>query len=139
MNNSRGIRNKNPMNVRRSSSRWLGQCNTITDKQFCQFSHFMFGVRAGLYLLIKYHFVYGLNLEDMISRYAPSSDHNDTSSYIHYCKCAVEGEVPYSYNWYFNLVRKICLIESGYKLALLMFDKAFDLLPVKYQKFVKLL
>ena len=87
--NTRGIRNNNPFNIVRSSSRWLGKVDS-TDKKFEQFSNMEYGVRAGVLLLRNYirksrdsvSRVPINTLSRIINRFAPCSDGNDTESYI---------------------------------------------------------
>jgi len=81
---TRGKRNKNPFNIKRSSNMWLGKIpfSNSTDKTFEQFESLDFGLRAGIKLLIKYIRVDKLKtVRDIISRYAPLSE-NDSEQYI---------------------------------------------------------
>ena len=43
---ARGIRNNNPLNVRRSKDKWQGMKPLQTDPQFCQFETMPYGWRA---------------------------------------------------------------------------------------------
>lgn len=47
-NTPRGIRNNNPLNLRRSSSLWLGRTTTVTDLEFETFMTMTFGIRAAM-------------------------------------------------------------------------------------------
>ena len=43
----RGIRNNNPLNIRRSPGQtWQGECPVQTDKAFVQFRSMKWGIRA---------------------------------------------------------------------------------------------
>ena len=44
----RGIRNNNPLNIRRGASQWQGLKRRQTDKDFCQFVTVAYGYRAAL-------------------------------------------------------------------------------------------
>lgn len=79
----RGIKNNNPLNIRRSKSRWKGLKAIQTDKAFCQFEKEVFGWRAAFYLLCyTYYKVWGCcTIRDIISRWAPNNE-NDTEAYI---------------------------------------------------------
>lgn len=82
--NTRGIRNNNPFNIKRSSNCWLGKVpfSASTDKVFEQFESIDYGLRAGIKLLIKYIRVDKLKtVREIISRYAPLSE-NDTEQYV---------------------------------------------------------
>lgn len=78
----RGIRNNNPLNIRRSQDKWQGLRAVQNDPAFCQFEEMKWGVRAGAKILQTYQRKYGLNtLRKIINRFAPPTE-NDTSSYI---------------------------------------------------------
>ena len=82
----RGIRNNNPLNIRKGSN-WKGEIANQTDKAFEQFESMQYGVRAGFIILKKYMSGYnGLTqkfntIEKIVSRWAPASE-NNTQAYI---------------------------------------------------------
>ena len=82
----RGLRNNNPLNIRRSTDRWQGAAETQTDKDFVQFQSMAYGYRAAWRILNTYykklkerkkHFT----VENIIHRWAPPTE-NDTKAYI---------------------------------------------------------
>lgn len=77
----RGIRNRNPGNIRGSKVAWKGE--TGRDSQdFCIFVSPHYGLRAIAKLLITYRFQHGLDcVEEIIGRWAPRSE-NNTRAYI---------------------------------------------------------
>ena len=102
----RGIRNNNPLNIRRSEShqarlngrvstdedkvnirrskdQWQGLRAVQTDPSFCQFETLEYGWRAAFKLLTHtYYHTYGLNtIRAIISRWAPANE-NNTRAYI---------------------------------------------------------
>ena len=96
----RGIRNNNPLNIRRSSARWTGlivapssspeggenkaqaSVGTHYDAEFCQFESMFYGFRAAFKLLFSYYYKHGLRtVKGIINRWAPSSDGNDCNVY----------------------------------------------------------
>ena len=104
----RGIRNHNPLNIRRSKDQWKGQvereqsqaclnsaerdglrpevkgmAEVQSDRAFVQFKSLEYGWRAAFYLLTRtYYHKYRLyTIRGIISRWAPSSE-NDTCGYI---------------------------------------------------------
>lgn len=85
MATTRGLRNNNPLNIRRSSSRWLGEVDALNgrrDTTFCQFSDLQYGYRAAAKLLRTYQTKYGCRTpEQIISRWAPTHE-NSTRAYI---------------------------------------------------------
>jgi len=82
-NNSRGIRNNNPGNIRWGDE-WKGLVpeGQRTDKSFCQFRGPEFGIRAMIIILRNYQRKYGLKtITGIIKRWAPPNE-NDTQAYI---------------------------------------------------------
>ncbi len=79
----RGIRNNNPLNVRRSKDKWQGLRAVQTDAQFCQFETMAYGWRAAFVLLTRtYYHTYRLyTIRAIISRWAPPNE-NNTRAYI---------------------------------------------------------
>lgn len=80
---SRGLRNNNPFNLRRSSNAWQGKIPFAqsTDKDFEQFHEIHWGIRAGL-IQIRTDFGRGLNtVSKFLTKFAPPSE-NNTASYI---------------------------------------------------------
>ena len=57
----RGIRNNNPLNIRRSKDQWQGLRAVQTDPSFCQFETLEYGWRAAFKLLTRtYYHTYRL-------------------------------------------------------------------------------
>lgn len=82
----RGIRNNNPLNIRRSATRWQGSRKEQTDKSFVQFETMAYGYRAAWKILQTYyerfcHQEKPFTVRNIISRWAPPTE-NDTESYI---------------------------------------------------------
>lgn len=78
----RGMRNRNPGNIRRSGDTWQGQAPQQTDAAFVQFTDFKFGVRAAARVFRNYQKSYGLRtVTALIGRWAPPNE-NDTGSYV---------------------------------------------------------
>ena len=79
---SRGTRNCNPGNIRRSRVRYKGEVHPSMDPAFKQFESMAWGYRAIFILLDTYRSRYGLDtIRGMISRYAPPEE-NHTALYI---------------------------------------------------------
>ena len=79
---SRGLRNCNPGNIRRSAVSYVGEKLHSTDRAFKQFESIEAGYRAMFVLLHSYSCKgYAQTIEQMISRYAPPSE-NNTKAYI---------------------------------------------------------
>ena len=82
----RGIRNNNPLNIRRSSTRWQGARKEQTDKSFVQFETMAYGYRAAWKILQTYYERFcmegkAFTVRNIISRWAPPTE-NDTEVYI---------------------------------------------------------
>lgn len=81
---TRGERNHNPLNIRRNDrNRWLGQTAWQYDREFVQFQSDLFGFRAAFRILRTYLRQQGLStLRQVIYRWAPPEDGNNTRSYV---------------------------------------------------------
>ena len=79
----RGIRNNNPLNIRRSKDQWQGMSKTQNDPSFCQFETMAYGWRAAFVLLTRtYYHTYRLfTIRNIIRRWAPPGE-NNTEAYI---------------------------------------------------------
>ena len=79
----RGIRNNNPLNIRHSfvNKPWQGQRSH--DGKFCIFWDMESGYRAAFILLNTYNQKHQLwTVIDIINRWAPPQDHNNTRAYV---------------------------------------------------------
>ena len=82
--NSRGLRNCNPGNLRRTKDRWKGLRPIQTDKEFFQFVDMAHGYRAMMITLQNYVRRHGCRtMAGIIKRYAPPSE-NNTAAYLAY-------------------------------------------------------
>ena len=79
---SRGLKNLNPGNIRKSAVKYTGEKSHSTDPSFKQFESLEAGYRAIFVLLHTYRVRgYADTIESLISRYAPPSE-NNTEMYI---------------------------------------------------------
>ena len=77
----RGIRNNNPLNIRRNGDRFQGEIVPGSDREFKQFSSMAYGYRAAFVLLGTY-LAHGRDtVEKIIRTWAPPTE-NDTEGYI---------------------------------------------------------
>lgn len=90
----RGSRNNNPGNIRISDNNWEGQVGD--DGEFVQFASPEHGVRALGKNLITYRNKGVVTINQIISRWAPKKDGNDTEGYIKFVsgKMGVDPNVP---------------------------------------------
>ena len=79
----RGLRNNNPLNIRRSGDKWQGLKTLQEDREFFQFETIELGWRAAFVILCKtYYGKYKLRtIRDIVSRWAPPKE-NNTEAYI---------------------------------------------------------
>lgn len=94
----RGIRNNNPLNIRRSAAQWRGLAPRQNDPSFCVFVDMGHGLRAAFLLLHTYTTRYGLTtLRQVIARWAPPPE-NDTATYLLFVSrqtgCAPDRPLP---------------------------------------------
>lgn len=145
--NTRGIRNNNPANIRRGCN-WRGLSNIQTDRKFCQFIAMVYGVRALLVTLRTYVVKHNLHsLRDVIYRWAPPSDGNNTEKYVEFVEKEVEKvdsslilslqaidfmpKSQYSECLLYLVAKAMCKMESGYNLSYVLYTYAIYLM---YQK-----
>lgn len=129
----RGLRNKNPLNIKKSENRWKGKVTPSTDKVFEQFEHPLWGIRAAFiivrtYLSSKYRCK---TVADVISRFAPSSE-NNTAAYVR-AVCQRSGISPTEL-LHFNDKDQMCRLlyamawhENGQEIDMSSFIAAYDL------------
>ena len=79
----RGIRNCNPLNIRRSKDKWKGMRAVQSDAQFVQFESLEWGWRAAFYMLTRtYYHKYRLyTIRTIIRRWAPPNE-NNSKAYV---------------------------------------------------------
>ena len=79
----RGIRNCNPLNIRRSKDQWKGMAEAQTDRAFVQFKSLEWGWRAAFYMLTRtyYHKYRLFTIRTIVQKWAPAIE-NNTKAYI---------------------------------------------------------
>lgn len=141
---TRGIRNNNPANIRRGCN-WKGLSYIQTDKEFCQFYAMVYGVRALLVTLRTYVVKHKLHsIRDIIYRWAPPSDGNNTEKYVEFVERAVEKvdspitlslqaidfmpKYQHSECLLYLMAKAMCKMESGYDLSYVLYTYALHLM-----------
>ena len=119
----RGLRNCNPLNIRRSKDQWKGLLSVQNDKSFYQFKSMEWGYRAAFRLLRTYRVKYQrYSVRTIIERWAPPSE-NQTRAYIGFV-CETMGVPPNfilhvgsleedDVYWACELVRAMAMVENG--------------------------
>ena len=113
----RGIRNNNPLNIRRSASKWRGMSAQQSDHAFVQFENIRWGLRAAVLLLANY-IAHGYNTpRKIINRWAPYCE-NDTNAYINYvcsyCNMQPDDVVQFDDKQTItSMIDAMCHVECG--------------------------
>ena len=79
----RGIRNKNPGNIKRNNIQWQGMQQIQNDPVFVQFKAPVYGFRAMARILRSYKNRGLTTIRNIISTYAPSNE-NNTEAYTRF-------------------------------------------------------
>lgn len=136
MEKPRGIRNNNPLNIRKGNN-WQGEKSPQTDKEFEQFESMTMGVRAGMKILRNYITGYDGHrqpidtIEKIITRWAPPSE-NDTRKYIDRVS-ALTGIHPRQTLWFnrrqdiIAIVDAMIRVECGQPIDTKIIESAYDL------------
>lgn len=122
----------NPLNIRSTSSRWLGKTGSCNG--FCEFIDIPHCIRCGLYLITRTYKNRGwLSVNDIICHWAPSSDGNDTAHYLWFVtrRVGLRGDehfVDLPLILKFDVIKQMCIIETGYRLSYDEFSAGLHLL-----------
>lgn len=116
----RGVRNNNPLNIRYvAKNKWEGRVIHKSDPDFEEFKSMKFGYRAAFILLHRYMSLYNLHtILDIVSRWAPQGDGNDTFSYANIVSqktgIPIQQEVTFT-DWraMVRIVRAMAEVENG--------------------------
>ena len=128
----RGIRNNNPLNIRRGCN-WLGLSKHQNDPSFCQFDSMTYGLRAGLIIIRTYMQRYSLNtIHGIVSRWAPPSE-NDTDAYVKSVASMMKIHALQTFDFgdrgrIVALVSAMCKVETGISIDTKLIESAYDLL-----------
>lgn len=115
----RGLRNCNPLNIKRTADLWQGLAEEQPDPTFFSFKSVDWGYRAAFVLMRTYINKYRLTtVEEIIQRWAPPGDNNDTAMYIRMV-CCLTGFGPdtvlnpYNEELMIPLVAAMARVECG--------------------------
>lgn len=125
---TRGIRNNNPLNLRRTGTPWKGEKTLVTDKEFEEFDSMMWGLRAGLRNM-RTKMTQGYNtLGSLITVWSPPTE-NNTENYISLVASATglqSGDtLEFEKDFMFPVVREMVRIESGLILTPELYEEAW--------------
>lgn len=138
VNITRGCRNLNPFNIRKSGSQWLGKKKESFDGAFEQFESLDYGIRAGMVLFRNYYFRYRLmKIRELISRFAPSCE-NDVDSYVNFVSDYISsfGIHPNSFtlmpgNGMFRFFQAVLLYESRCYVPISYFKRLWQYFEIR--------
>lgn len=128
----RGIRNNNPLNIRKGSN-WIGLSKTQNDPSFCQFDSMTYGLRAGLIIIRTYMTKYKLTtIHSIVSRWAPPKE-NDTTAYVKSVSSMMKMHALQTFDFgdrgrIVALVSAMCKVETGISIDTKLIESAYDLL-----------
>ena len=131
---TRGIRNNNPLNIRRTQTQWKGQREEQTDRDFVQFRSMQWGIRAAFCLLRTYAEKYGLrSVEQIVSRWAPPSENNTQDYIAHVCRLTgLDPQQPLERCQWSILLQAMARIETGEKFPMEIIRQGETLYQLSY-------
>jgi len=129
----RGLRNKNPGNIRKTKTFWEGEVKG-SDKSFKTFISMEYGYRA-IFVLLRSYINKGFDtIEKIINRYAPPTE-NKTSQYVKHVseRTGIPKDQKLSFhesNKMINIVAAISRSENGVVANMDDVNKGFKLVGI---------
>lgn len=129
----RGIRLNNPLNIRKSSSKWDGKVIPSSDEEFEEFATIEHGIRAAIKIVHTYVRKHGCRtMEDIIKRWAPPSE-NNTKRYIDFVEARTGinryNEIDITDKREVSaILQAMTMMEVGRELPILVYYHAFDMI-----------
>lgn len=118
---SRGQRNNNPGNIRKSKDKWQGLAAHQPDNEFFTFKDPTYGIRAMARIIIKYQDDYNCHtITDIINRWAPPNGDRNGS--------APGGEYTQNTKGYINAVAKAAGVHPTQHIDVHHFDTLFPIM-----------
>lgn len=130
----RGLRNNNPLNIRKSNQEWRHKIVPGSDKVFEQFDRIEWGIRAAFVILRTYlsRRVGLKTLPQIIARFAPASE-NNTEKYIAYV--SNRAVIPLTEKIEIKNKNQVCRLlwamsqyENGVETPFHVFEYAYELM-----------
>lgn len=127
-----GMTNNNPLNIRVSSSNWIGKVQQSDDAKFEKFSNLVLGLRAAFIVIKNYIELHRCDTPSaIIERWAPKSE-NQTVNYIKTVlrETMLKAEEKLTVKMKNKLCRLLwgmAFVEVGIKLSFALFETAYEL------------
>lgn len=132
----RGIRNNNPLNIRKGNN-WQGERHPQTDPAFEEFESMTMGLRAGLKIIKNYQSVLlprnrrAYSIRKIVHRWAPPIE-NQTDAYVQAVAKRTglhpDEYVPFSdRKKIVAIVEAMCRVECGVDIDPALIESAYDL------------
>lgn len=132
----RGIRNNNPLNIRKGNN-WKGEKKVQVDKAFEEFESLQMGLRAGFIILRNYQRISlapkmrANTIRKIINRWAPASE-NNTLKYIETVarRSGLNPDELIAYRdkpRMLAVVEAMCFVECGQAIDKEIISSAYDL------------
>lgn len=132
----RGIRNNNPLNIRKGNN-WKGERQPQSDPSFEEFESLQMGLRAGFIILRNYQRISlapkmrANTIRKIINRWAPASE-NDTLRYIDLVakRSGLNPDELIAYRdkpRMLAVVEAMCFVECGQAIDKDIISSAYDL------------
>lgn len=128
---TRGYRNNNPLNIRRSVQEFQGEI-TSNDLSFKTFRSMAYGYRAAMKILKTYITKYKCDtIKSIISRWAPANE-NNTQGYIKTVssrtKIPISQKITFTKGFICAIVSAMSYVENGVKADEKDVEKGWELL-----------
>lgn len=132
----RGLRNNNPLNLRKSDNKWQGKVYPGTDNAFEQFVNVLYGIRAAMvcmntHIQRDHKARIRTTIKREITRWAPPSE-NNVQAYIN--AVCVEHDLtpdtiidPSNKNVFCRILWHMAFHENGVEVPFNYFERAYDL------------
>ena len=129
-------RTNNPFNIKYSKeNKWLGQCEPkVSDNGFCHFITVGHGLRAGIKLIYRYIFNYGLlDIVSVLERFSPRSDNVKVfDNKVMYVTKQVGLHPINTYFGFISLCQSIVSTECGVTFPSRFFENLVNSLELKF-------
>lgn len=133
----RGIRNKNPLNLRISNNNWLGKVAKNTDGVFEQFTSIEYGLRAAFRNIKtivnrREKNKQKTTVAQLVNIWAPASDNNNELNYVRTIavKTGIQPDDEVNLkdkNFAILLVYGMAIVENGQEVSLGRIESAYNL------------